>query len=203
MTSQFTGSLRKLSCIAIVGWLAWPAFAHAIAMFALTDVNTLVEFDTATPGAVRAMPALVGFGIGENLIGIALRPADQRLYALTRNAVNAGALYTINTSTGAATLVGVLTPAAGSTYTTLSGTRFGMKFNPFADRLRLVSDDGTNLRVVPTTAQVIADTALNPGMPHVIGVAYTNSYAGASTTTLYDIDSNADQLSNQNPPNKG
>ena len=97
----------------------------------------------------------------------------------------------------------MLTPGAGSLYTALSGTRFGMKFNPVADRLRLVSDDGTNLRVSPATVQVFSDTDLNPGSPHVVGVAYTNSFAGALATTLYDIDSTTDHVQIQNPPNNG
>jgi hypothetical protein len=202
MRPQSAGRFCNLSCVAFVGCFA-PAFAHAIALFALTNVNTIVEFDSATSGTVRAIPSLVGFGVGENLIGIALRPADQRLYALTKNAVNAGALYTVNISTGQATLVGVLTPGAGSLYTALSGTHFGMKFNPQADRLRLVSDDGTNLRVSPVTTQVFADTDLNPGSPHVVGVAYTNSYIGAATTDLYDIDSTTDRLLHQVVPNNG
>jgi Domain of unknown function (DUF4394) len=203
MKLQRSRRFSSLSCAAIVGWLAWPAFAHGVALFALTNVSTIVEFDSATSTTVRTMPALLGFGLGENLVGIALRPANQRLYALTRNAANAGALYTINTSTGVATLVAALTPAAASSYTSLSGTRFAMKFNPSVDRLRLVSDDGTDMRVVADTAQVLVDTPLNPGSPHIVGVAYTNSFAGAASTTLYDIDSSTDTLSTQNPPNSG
>ena len=203
MMSQPARRFRILSFVALAGCMAWPAFAHAVALFALTNVNTIVEFESTAPGILRIIPSLVGFGVGEDIVGIALRPVDQHLYALTKNAVNAGALYTINISTGQATLVGVLTPASGSSYTALSGTRFGIKFNPVADRLRLVSDNGANLRVVPTTAQVIADPILNPGSPHVVGVAYTNSFAGALATTLYDIDSTSDHLLIQNPPNNG
>ena len=36
-----------------------------------------------------------------------------------------------------------------------------------------------------------------------VGVAYTNNFAGATTTTLYGIDSNLDILTIQNPPNNG
>jgi hypothetical protein len=203
MKSQPVGRFRMLTSVALAACLGGPAFAHAIALFALTNVNTIVEFETSNPAALRHLPSLVGFGVGEDVIGVALRPADRRLYALTRNAINAGALYTVNISTGQATLIAVLTPAAGSSYTTLSGTRFGIKFNPTADRLRVVSDNGANLRVVPATAQVITDPVLNPGSPHVVGVAYTNSFAGAVATTLYDIDSTSDHVLIQNPPNNG
>jgi Domain of unknown function (DUF4394) len=204
-TMKLQGARRfsNLPCAALVAWLTWPALAHGVALFALTNVSTIVEFDSAASATVRTIPPLLGFGVGENLVGIALRPANQRLYALTRNAANAGALYTINTSTGVATFAGALTPAVGSPYTALSGTHFAMKFNPSVDRLRLVSDDGTNMRVVPDTAQVLIDTTLNPGSPHVVGVAYTNSFAGAASTTLYDIDSATDNLLNLNSPNSG
>ncbi|NEQ27739.1 MAG: PEP-CTERM sorting domain-containing protein, partial [Microcoleus sp. SIO2G3] len=39
--------------------------------------------------------------------------------------------------------------------------------------------------------------------PNVTGAAYTNSFAGATTTTLYDIDYIGDALYTQNPPNNG
>src|SRR5664279_2659453 len=93
MTSQPAGRFRNLSCIALAGCLVWPAFAHAIAIFALTTVDSIIEFDSAAPGTMRALPALVGFGAGEDLIGIDLRPANQRLYALTRSPVDVGHLY--------------------------------------------------------------------------------------------------------------
>ena len=68
----------------------------------------------------------------------------------------------------------------------------------------MVSDTGQNLRLNPDTGAVAAvDTALNPGAPHVVGSAYTNNFAGATTTTLYAIDATTDQLFIQNPPNDG
>ena len=50
------------------------------------------------------------------------------------------------------------------------------------------------------------DAALNPGMPRVVGSAYTNSSFNATrptATMLYAIDSAADTISLQNPPNNG
>ncbi len=104
----------------------------------------------------------------------------------------------IDPVTGAATAVGAaFTPA-------LSGTAFGFDFNPTVDRIRVVSDTGQNLRLNPDTGAVAAvDGALNPGAPHVVGSAYTNNFAGATTTTLYAIDAATDQLLIQNPPNNG
>ena len=39
--------------------------------------------------------------------------------------------------------------------------------------------------------------------PNIVGSAYTNSFAGATATTLYNIDSVLDVLVTQSPPNAG
>jgi Domain of unknown function (DUF4394)/Calx-beta domain len=66
-----------------------------------------------------------------------------------------------------------------------------------------VTGAGEDIRVNPTTGLVITDAPLNPGNPQGIGAAYTNSYAGATLTTLYDIDGASNSLVIQNPPNNG
>jgi hypothetical protein len=40
---------------------------------------------------------------------------------------------------------------------------------------------------------------LNPGTPFVTGAAYTNNFAGATTTALFVIDSVMDALFRQDP----
>ena len=85
----------------------------------------------------------------------------------------------------------------------LNGTAFGFDFNPTVDRIRIVSNAGQNLRVHPDTGGLVAtDGALTPS-GSVSAAAYTNNRAGATTTTLYDIDTATDQLLIQNPPNTG
>ena len=92
----------------------------------------------------------------------------------------------------------------GAQFTTLlNGGAFGFDFNPTVDRIRVTSDAVENLRLNPDTGTVTVDVNLNPGNPNVVGSAYTNNFAGATTTTLYDIDSNLDILAIQNPPNNG
>jgi len=89
--------------------------------------------------------------------------------------------------------------------TPLEGTDFGMDFNPTGPvALRIVGNTGQNLRVTdPTTGATTVDARLNPGTPSITGAAYTNSLPLAGTTTLYVIDSQADRLFIQNPPNAG
>jgi hypothetical protein len=66
-----------------------------------------------------------------------------------------------------------------------------------------VSNTGQNLRLDPVTGGITAaDGMLNPGT--MIGAAaYTNNFAGATSTTLFVIDHNTDKLYQQNPPNNG
>jgi hypothetical protein len=69
------------------------------------------------------------------LIGIDYRVQNGKLYGVG----NAGGIYILDPQTAVATLDSQLTfpPSANS---------FGVDFNPAADRLRVVSDTGQNLR---------------------------------------------------------
>lgn len=185
--------------------LAASAQAFAVDIYAVTSGGIFARFDNASPGSLDALTLITGLSAGETVIGMDFRPSTRQLYIVTK-ASGVGRLYTVNPDTAAATLVETLAadPAdAASPYTSLSGTRFGINFNPVPDRLRIVSDSGMNIRVNPATALVITDSSLNPGSPHVVAVAYTNSYAGATATTIYDIDSTSNSLFIQNPPNNG
>ena len=128
------------------------------------------------------------------IVGLDFRPATGTLYAVS----NQSRLFKVNTANGQLTQVGSdLSPA-------LSGSSFGFDFNPTVDRIRLVSNTGQNLRLHPDLGTVVfTDGILNPGTPFVNAAAYTNNIAGATTTTLFVIDSTTDMLYTQNPPNNG
>ena len=174
--------------------------AHALAVYGVTTGNSLVSFDSATPGVVNNTVALSG--LTGTLLGIDFRPATGELFGLTSDS----RLYTINVMTGAATAVG----AAGQFV--LMGSSFGFDFNPTVDRIRVTSNTGQDLRLNPLNGAIAAtdpNLAYAPGdpnaaaVPSVVASAYTNSFAGSTTTTLYDIDSSLDILAIQNPPNNG
>ena len=169
--------------------------------YGLTAANQLVTFDVRSPGAVSAPVQITGLQSGEDLVGIDVRPANGELYAVG----STSRLYVVDPATGAATQRGaVLSPA-------LSGSAFGVDFNPVPDRLRIVSNTGQNLRVNPDTGETVNDGALayastDPGAgtaPRVAAAGYTNSFAGATTTTLYDVETARDVLVRQAPPNDG
>ncbi|HKQ76224.1 MAG TPA: DUF4394 domain-containing protein [Blastocatellia bacterium] len=166
-------------------------------MFAVTINNTLLNFNPGTPGVINSARFITGLAQSESVVGIDFRPADGRLYALT----SASRIYTINTTNGVATPVGAapFTPA-------LNGVNFGVDFNPVPDRIRVVSDADQNLRLNPNNGAVagvdgtlaFAAGDANAGQnPNIVGAAYTNNFAGSTTTTLYGIDSNLDTLVTQ------
>jgi len=165
---------------------------NAATLYGVNTSNQLVSFNSSTPGTVATIGTITGLQGGEDVVGIDFRPATGQLYALG----STSRLYVINKTTGAATLVASLS-------TPLSGTSFGVDFNPTVDRLRIVSNTGQNLRVNPNDGAVTVDTPLNPGSPNVTAAAYTNDFNGATTTTLFDIDTTTDSLYTQNPPNNG
>lgn len=119
-----------------------------------------------------------------------------------------GKIYTIDPATGAAVAKATLAADAADTtmpFTAIAGTSFAVDFNPVADRIRVISDTGQNLRINADTGATTTDGALNAtGLtPLVTAGAYTNSFAGTTTTMLLNIESGADTLSLQNPPNDG
>lgn len=195
----------KFSKLFAVAGLLGSAFigtASASVVYGLTSNNTLVSFDSATPGTVTGNVAVSGLSAGEVFRGIDFRPADGQLYGLS----SSSRLYSINTATGAATAIG----AAGQF--SLNGSAFGFDFNPTVDRIRVTSNLDQDLRLNPNNGALAAtDGALayaagdvNAGVnPNIVGSAYTNSFNGATTTTLYNIDSLLDVLVTQNPPNSG
>jgi hypothetical protein len=195
-----TTSLRRV-CSILCGVLWGCACASACAeaiLYGVTTGNSLVRFNASAPGTILATTSITGLQSGETVLAIDFRPANGALHALG----STSRLYTLSTVTGVATQVG----AAGAF--TLSGVEFGMDFNPLVDRIRVTSDIGQNLRLNPANGTLSAtDTPLAYAgggvVAGVVGSAYTNNLPGATTTTLYDIDSNLDTLVVQNPPNGG
>jgi hypothetical protein len=169
----------------------------------LTASDKLLTFNADEPGSVVSSTALKGLEAGETLVGIDVRPADGQIYAVS----DQGNIYTLDLADGDATLAATLQPAAGddNPYTELTGTSFGVDFNPVADRLRVVSDTGLNLRINVETGDTITDGDINgeAAGSAVVASAYTNSFAGTTTTQLYNLAAGADVLYLQNPPNDG
>jgi len=191
-------ALTAASALAVPG-----AALAAEAFYGVTGDNQLVTFQSDNVTNVVPAHAITGLPGGEDIVGLDVRPLNGQLYALGKTS----RVYVINPRTGAARQVGA-TPFIPA----LAGTTFGFDFNPTVDRIRVTSDAEQNLRLNPDNGTVAGvDTNLayapaDPGAgtnPSVAGSGYTNSFAGATSTTLYDIDNARHALVIQNPPNAG
>jgi hypothetical protein len=172
----------------------------------VTESGQVASFNRATPGTQVGTRTIFGLQPGDTVAGIDFRPANGLLYALGSR----GNLYTLDAATGRATLRSTLKAADGddAPFTSLVGTQFGMDFNPVADRLRVVTNAGQNLRINVDTGDTITDGNLtragNPGQTlTVTAAAYTNAFRGATDTTLYVLDLTLGLRSVVNPPNNG
>ncbi|TLU99417.1 DUF4394 domain-containing protein [Dyadobacter luticola] len=170
--------------------------------YAVDASNKLIIFNPMNVSGSRVEKAITGLPGGVMIEGIDIRPVDGRLYAFGSDTK----LYTVDLGSGAARFQAELRNMDDPTFK-VSGTSFGVDFNPVADRLRIVTNTGQNLRINTSNGVTIVDGALNlipgPGSPHINGAAYTNSFAGTNATVLYDIDSESNTLFKQNPPNNG
>ena len=172
--------------------------APAAEVAALWGDNTISIVDTSQKKVVKTWNIT---GIAGKVLGIDVRPADGMLYAVGAD----GGIYTVDTKTGKATMKSKLDQmlAAGSWAT--------VDFNPVADRLRLMSHDGTNLRVNVDDGKVtkdgnhkFADADMHKGeTPKVVAGAYINSFKGSKETALFNIDATIGALIKQAPPNDG
>lgn len=173
---------------------------HAIG---LTGDQRLVEFDVHKPANTWSLGKVSGLSGDTRLVGIDFRVQNEKLYGVG----DKGGVYTLNTTDAKAMKVSQLTVA-------LVGGTFGVDFNPAANRLRVVSDTGQNLRhniddpAAPMSTTVDGPLT-NPTVPPstatgVTGAAYTNNDLNAATaTTLFDLDTMGDRISLQSPANAG
>lgn len=165
----------------------------------------LVGLNLDRPWRTDSARAVSGLVTDTALIGIDYRVQDRKLYGVG----NQGGIYILDARNGKATL-------QDRPRVTLDGSAaYGVDFNPAANALRIVSSNGTNLRVpFATAAAAIVDGPLNrPAVAPATGTvsatgitaaAYTNNDLDASTaTTLFVIDTERDQVAIQSPANSG
>ncbi|MCG5446082.1 DUF4394 domain-containing protein [Micromonospora sp. NIE79] len=163
----------------------------------LTDDQKLVKFDVDKPWDACTI-GRVRLEDDEKLVGIDYRVQNGRLYGVG----DEGGVYLISTRDAKATEVSQLSVK-------LKGEYFGVDFNPAADRLRVISDQGQNLRHNLNDDVTVEDGNLTypPATDvakGVTGAAYTNNDLDPDTaTTLFDIDTNLDQVAVQSPANSG
>ncbi len=173
--------------------------AHAERLVGLTSDNRIVTFDSAAPGTIQSSQNILGLG-GDTLLGIDLRATDRAIYGLG----SSGSVYRLNFGGGGFNAVDL-----GSITTALDGSNFDIDFNPAADRLRTSSNTNQSLRLNVDSGPAITtivDGSFSYGEggdPAIVGAAYTNNRAGATSTQLFVLDAARNQLTIVNPPNDG
>ncbi len=195
-------ALRAVPAAVVVALLAGFAAPPADpglreAVVAVTSAHELITFHAGQPDRILERRPVTGLPAGDRLVGIDFRVAKGVLYALSQ----AGRLYTLDIPTGALRPVG-----AAPAVLPLTGSVFGFDFNPAADRIRVVSNTGQNLRLHPDTgAAVDGDPAVDgvqpdPALryawsdvnarrkPDIAGAAYTYNPNDSKITTNYAID---------------
>jgi trimeric autotransporter adhesin len=167
----------------------------------------LVSFDTANASATTLRGLLSGVLSGHAVRAIDVRPSTGELYAMSTGSNGAFAFYTVNVNTGALTLVG-----NGTTNSPTWTIRVSIDFDPVTDTIRAITQGvNNNFRFNPNTGALIQqDTSVAYGAgdvnagsnpPFLSDFAYTNSFAGASSTTCFALDFNLDVLSTIGGPN--
>lgn len=188
----------KLSLLAAISAVvAMTGAAQAAQVAALVAPDTIAMVDT---DAKRVTGTWKLTGLPGALVGIDVRPADGMLYGLTAD----GSVVTIDKAGKVAvkSKLEMMLPA---------GTAATVDFNPVADRLRVIGANGMNLRANVDDGKVTkdgdlkyADTDMHKGeKPNIVAGAYTNSYKGATETTLLNVDGTIGGLIRQAPPNDG
>jgi Domain of unknown function (DUF4394) len=197
-------ALAARNCVSNTG-KGRSARVKSLKVVGLTSDGRLLCFPAKSADKAEVVGSVTGLGSADSaLIGIDFRAQDGKLYGVG----NGGGVYTIDPTTATATFVNRLTVMLDPT-----ALFFGVDFNPAADRLRIVSDTGQNLRHnvnaggttlsdAPLTIMVGTGVVTAPG---ITGAAYTNNDVpppGMPTgTTLYDLDTMRNQVVVQSPPN--
>jgi hypothetical protein len=158
--------------------VAMSSYARAQTAFGLNSQNQLVRFDLSSPGTLQSALFIQGLSANEKLVAIDFRPSNNDLYGVG----SLNQLYQINITTARATRVGNAFNAP------LNGTEFDMDFNAVTDQITLVSDLGQSMFISPTNGSSSLTPTLGSGSgANLYGIAYSNSFPGAQTSTLYGL----------------
>lgn len=114
---------------------AGSSVALAEDIVGLRDDNALVSFDSASPGTVRSVRPITGLADSEILYAIDFRPTDGVLFGIG----STNQVYRIDRDTGVAVDV-----SAFAFQPLLSGSDFGLTFEPVSSLMRVASDGAQN-----------------------------------------------------------
>lgn len=192
-------TLSALAVAALAGCATGPEVQGPLrkeTLQLLTQKMELLTVNAGQPGKVLQRTAVTGLPAGESVVGMDYRIAKGVLYVLS----SAGRLYTLDVPTG------VLKPVGTGAGVALQGQLFGVDFNPVADRVRVVSNTGQNIRLHPDTGAMAATDpapayaagdARAGTKPELVAAGYTYNKTDEKLTTNFAIDRNGGYLVTQ------
>lgn len=195
----WTWTLIALAVAALAGCAAGPEVQGPLrkeTLQVLTQKMELLTVNAGQPGKVLQRTAVTGLPAGETVVGMDYRIAKGVLFVLS----SAGRLYTLDVPTGVLKPVGIAVGVA------LQGQAFGVDFNPVADRVRVVSNSGQNIRLHPDTGAMAATDpapayaagdARAGTKPELVAAGYTYNKTDEKLTTNFAIDRNGGYLVTQ------
>ena len=189
--------MRTHLLIAAAATAALGTVANAEIIYGLTTQNSIVVIDSDMPSVSLDGGFVSGLEQNETLLALDYRASDGQLFAVG----SGDNLYTIDQDTFDASLVGSFSPR-------LTGTSFAFDFNPAfmgGEFARIISDTDNNRVISGDTGQYLAPVEKTPVFypagdpnagrdPNVVGIAYTNSVPGATSTQQFGIDRNTGDL---------
>lgn len=171
--------------------------------YGLNVSGQLVTFGLGNAASSVSVKDVTGLKSGDTLVDLDFNPNNSALYAFAAS----GQVYTLDTSSGAAT---------ANTTPLTALTSFKTDFNPVANRVRVFDSAANNFRLTVTPAPAIspqgtvtsdgklayAASDANAGKtPSLVGAAYTNSYSNGgmpsavpTSTSLYSVDAATNTL---------
>jgi hypothetical protein len=169
--------------------LAGPADAQP--MVGLRNTDSIFTFDSATPGSITSDTLVTSLDPGDHLIAIDRNPSDGQLYGLGAES----RVYEISEA-GVASQVGSQ-PFAPA----LTSVNADIDFDPrYSRAARITTDTDQNLIWLDGFAYADTNIAWAPGDPNAasnpaaFGLAYSNNFPQATSSTPYVYHYTNDQL---------
>jgi hypothetical protein len=163
-------------------------------VYALNDHNTLYRLDVRKPGTIIDSIKLETLDPNEKIIGLDSRPTTGEIFAIS----NIGTVYSVNT-TGYRVKRPIYIAYKQDIEADLN-TTIGFDIDPVRDRMRVVTAKGENVLLRLEDGQ---REGKGVSTPNVGAVAYSNNHPGATSTTLFGLDSHADKLVKYENPEAG
>lgn len=158
-------------------------------IFAISDNNVLLEFDSQTPSVIARATPITGLGAGEVMASIALHPGTEQLYGIPGGSRTP--VYTIDRATGAATRVG---PGVPFSFPLTKAN--GLAFDELNGYLRYTDESFGNYRIDPTTGLQLRNDAGQQGLAEI---AYRPLNGNAANFAFFGINYLTDQFMRLDP----